>query len=243
MADESVAVLLERLTGASVTPDQTVRLSSLHRAVVHAWLTRKGVSFNSQAFEQPSFTLSSLLGESAAPVLPAASTKAVRSRTLRGVGIDIQRVAKMPVATDYRSDPFYSSNFTPAEIAHCICQEDARQSFCGLWAAKEAILKTAADSEKPMDLGAISIVHEASGRPDFAGGDLSISHDGDVCVAVFLAHVAQSPAQPPAEQRASPAVSTEVLKTRGQGFGNFFATVVATAIIVGLATYLLSHRL
>jgi phosphopantetheine--protein transferase-like protein len=239
MADESVAVLLERLTGASVTADQSVRLSSLHRAVVHAWLTRKGVSFNSQAFEQPSFTVSSLLGENAATVSPATSMKTPGSRTLRGVGIDIQRVAKMPVAADYRSDPFYRANFTPAEIAHCICQEDARQSFCGLWAAKEAILKTAADSEKPMDLGAISIVHEASGRPDFPGGDLSISHDGDACVAVFLAHVAQIPAA----QRAIPAASTEAHKTRGQGFRNFFVTVMATAIIVGLATYLFSHRL
>jgi phosphopantetheinyl transferase (holo-ACP synthase) len=155
------------------------------------------------------------------------------------VGIDIQHVAKMPVATDYRLDPFYNSNFTPAEIAHCICQEDARLSFCGLWAAKEAILKTASDSDKPMDLSAIEIAHDASGRPDFAGGDLSISHDGDVCVAIFSAHVAQSPT----EQRTNPVVSTEVHKTRRQGFGNFFATVVVTAVVVGLTTYLLSHRL
>jgi phosphopantetheine--protein transferase-like protein len=111
---------------------------------------------------------------------------------LTGIGIDIQRVAKLPVAADYRTDPFYQANFSAEEIAYCICQADARLSFCGHWAAKEAIVKTMRNARDITDLSAIRIEHDLGGRPVYSSGNLSISHDDDICVSVFAASVVES---------------------------------------------------
>jgi hypothetical protein len=78
--------------------------------------------------------LSSLLGENAAPVLPAASTKTARSRILRGVGIDIQRV--LPIL---RSSPLQSSAQVPQLVPKFIKREDKASGIfrncgvCSLW--------------------------------------------------------------------------------------------------------------
>ena len=111
-----------------------------------------------------------------------------------GVGIDIEHCDNLPAAADPRTDSFYVENFTPAEIAYCHRQPKPRESFCGLWCAKEAAKKCGEEfmNLRPLDL---EITHDAHGRPLLSvlrdGKQeiqrhcvLSISHTNDVSVAV-----------------------------------------------------------
>lgn len=101
------------------------------------------------------------------------------------VGIDIEQVAAMPGTNDFRESEFYKMNFSSSEIAYCILQPDPYASFAGLFAAKEAIVKANnTNGKKPFN--AIVIDHQANGRPTYSGFYLSISHTGDLAVAVAL---------------------------------------------------------
>lgn len=101
------------------------------------------------------------------------------------LGVDVQSIAELPEANDYRSDPFYQATFSPQEISYCILQTDPRQSFAGLFAAKEALVK-ARYSLRKTPLNELSIGHGQSGKPEFEDFQLSISHSGDVAMAVAL---------------------------------------------------------
>ncbi len=56
-------------------------------------------------------------------------------------GIDIEDIENLPEASDYWEDDFYKANFSPAEIAYCVAQDDPREHFAVRWAAKEALAK------------------------------------------------------------------------------------------------------
>ncbi len=113
-----------------------------------------------------------------------------------GVGIDLEHCDHLPVAPDPGAERFYVEHFTPAEIAYCQRQPRPREAFCGLWCAKEAARKCAAEFMhlSPLEL---EIRHDAQGRPwlavPLAGKPeikrdcfLSISHSHDVCVAMCV---------------------------------------------------------
>lgn len=102
-----------------------------------------------------------------------------------GVGIDIEEVAALPRALDFRKEAFYTENFTPAEIAYCILQADPYASFAGLFAAKEAIVK-AEGRYHGQPFNRLEISHSAEGRPLCPGFGLSISHAGAMAVAVAV---------------------------------------------------------
>lgn len=115
---------------------------------------------------------------------------------VRGIGIDIEHCENLPAATDPWTQPFYVENFTKAEIAYCQRQPNPRESFCGLWCAKEAVRKCGAEffSVRPLDL---EIGHDADGRPFLsvlcngkqeARRDcaISISHSHGLCVAACV---------------------------------------------------------
>ena len=100
------------------------------------------------------------------------------------IGVDIEEIANMPLADDYREESFYRETFTPGEISYCILQSDPRESFAGLFSAKEAVFK--AGGRKFNALREIEIVHDGDGRPCTSGYELSISHSGFYAVAVAL---------------------------------------------------------
>jgi phosphopantetheine--protein transferase-like protein len=101
------------------------------------------------------------------------------------VGIDIEEIANLPLADDYREHPFYKSAFTPSEISYCIMQVNPASSFAGLFSVKEAIVK-AGGSKKINTLIEIGILHDDEGRPCHTGYELSLSHSGHYAVAVAL---------------------------------------------------------
>jgi phosphopantetheine--protein transferase-like protein len=113
-----------------------------------------------------------------------------------GVGIDVEHCDNLPAAADPQGDPFYLENFTPAEIGYCQRQPKPRESFCGLWCAKEAAKKCSAEFVhlRPLEL---EITHDAQGRPLLAvlrdgkqetkrNCVLSISHSNGLAVAVCV---------------------------------------------------------
>jgi phosphopantetheine--protein transferase-like protein len=119
------------------------------------------------------------------------------------VGIDIEHFENLPAASDPWTEPFYLENFTPPEIAYCQRQPNPRESFCGLWCAKEAVMKSCLEffNRRPLEL---EITHDTQGRPFLtmlrdgkpatrSGCDLSISHSHGVSVAVFVTGVIGSP--------------------------------------------------
>ena len=115
------------------------------------------------------------------------SLRISRPGSLAGVGIDIEEVERLPEAADHREHPFYRDNFTPAEISYAVMQPNPRASFCGMWAAKEAVLKSGIASAPNGHLGSIEIEHDARGRPGYRGSQLSISHTERTAVAVCIA--------------------------------------------------------
>jgi len=88
-----------------------------------------------------------------------------------GLGMDMQEVEQFPMATDFRTDEFYSTHFTPAEISTSMLRPDPRLHLCGVFCAKEAVKKSHPDLLN-VRMGDICIDHDAAGRPTL---DLPVS--------------------------------------------------------------------
>ena len=146
-----------------------------------------------------------------------------------GVGIDIEFVDNLPWTGDPWTDTFYLENFTVREIAYCIRQTNPKLSLCGLWSAKEAVIKCnhggvrlrPKDLEIRHDVDGQPFVQRASEQHDFAildGYHLSISHSNMIAVAVSVrAAVAngssvkgggQKPPLPEVSQQTKPPLSS-----------------------------------
>jgi len=122
---------------------------------------------------------------SVAPGIAEAAFTQPEEKDMPGVGIDIEMVSAMPVAGDFREEPFYTMNFSPSEISYCILQPKPYVSFAGLFAAKEAIVK--ADNRfRNTVFKNVVIRHFDSGKPFFTGFNLSITHTDEIAVAVAL---------------------------------------------------------
>ena len=101
------------------------------------------------------------------------------------VGIDIETISSLPKAIDFREDGFYKENFNEKEIAYCILQANPYESFLGLFAIKEAIVK--ADNKfKVTKFREINITHNSVGKPQFSDMSISISHTDNIAFAVAI---------------------------------------------------------
>jgi len=114
--------------------------------------------------------------------------KAVSSSTPTGiavndtfsVGIDIQAIGELPVCKDFWEDAFYNTKFKPEEIAYCLKKENPVQSFAGIYACKEALIKC----NNSLQWESIRLTFNQLGKPAYGGYQVSISHSGDLAVAV-----------------------------------------------------------
>jgi len=118
----------------------------------------------------------------AAPV--AISAPVLAETSGGGIGVDMEEIAALPRTHDFRKESFYIENFTAGEIAYCILQADPYASFTGLFAAKEAIVKAADGRYSHRPFHTIEIGHSPDGKPLHDGWHLSISHAGNMAVAV-----------------------------------------------------------
>ena len=101
------------------------------------------------------------------------------------VGIDIEDVSNFVQATDYREDEFYKQSFSASEIAWCVLQPQPLASFAGKFAAKEAIVK-ADNSFTNVPFHLIEIQNAPTGKPQFKGFEISISHTPSTAAAVAI---------------------------------------------------------
>jgi phosphopantetheine--protein transferase-like protein len=144
--------------------------------------------------------------------LPAPERQAQRHGARPGgaCGIDIEMVESMPVVTDYWSDAFYSTTFTPTEIAYCLLQDQPLIHFAARWCAKEA-LKKCDPAYLQADLHTLEVAVDPGGAPHLhlvADGHstplpfaVSLSHTPQVAVAVVL----KIPSRASAESAITPA--------------------------------------
>jgi len=132
-----------------------------------------------------------------------------------GIGIDIEKISNMPICSDFREDQFYKLNFTPQEISYCSIQINPRDSFGGLFAAKEAIVKANASYRK-IPFNAIEVHHDLEGKPYIKDLQISISHLGDTAIAVAVAE----PTSTQSDQLKNFKDSNDQLKNEVRSLGN-----------------------
>lgn len=98
------------------------------------------------------------------------------------IGNDIVLISR--IEKNIANPHFLESVFTPCEREYC----RTPQSFAGIFAAKEALLK-ALGTGINRRLNTVEILHDAKGKPYFAdlrNCDVSISHDGEYAFAVVI---------------------------------------------------------
>jgi len=173
--------------------------------------------------DQPRFTISSLLeGKSAVvhitPAAAAGSESPLPVQGLagpKGLGLEIANIAALPDAEDFAQDPFYSANFTAAEMTHCMGQPIAKASFQSLLAAKHAIVKSGAAGEPKDGYKEIEIGFDGEGRPTYPGCLVSLSETGTLAAAAcFWIGGLEWPAAQPAAATHAPRAGQRDIPTR-----------------------------
>lgn len=191
MDPEKLASILSRLTGSEVGPQTMVTLSSVQQGAFASQARKAGLSIDRNRIKT-AFSPAGLGQGVAGVAQPASPQPEGTGRALvptappgARIGCDIQSItefARAVQAEDFKSCPFLTSHFAAVEISRCENQADAMQSLCGLFAAKEAIRKAGDRRE----MRQITILHDHEGAPGSTGYAISISHSGDMCLAVAL---------------------------------------------------------
>jgi len=78
---------------------------------------------------------------SVAPSFAAVPATFVGGTQSSACGVDIELIESLPVTTDFWAHEFYTTNFTPGEIAYCLTQQSPALHFAARWCAKEALKK------------------------------------------------------------------------------------------------------
>jgi phosphopantetheine--protein transferase-like protein len=171
--------------------------TSLGSAKVRLGLKRLGLAL--PAGSKPATfagLLAALSGEptpiaSSVPVTKAAATD------LSGlqVGLDVEDIRSLPVATDYWEHEFYRASFAKSEIAYAVLEAEPRTHFAGFWCAKEALRKCD-PSFADVSPAQTAVAHEANGRPYLTLASepgperlphaVSISHTLEIATAVVV---------------------------------------------------------
>jgi phosphopantetheine--protein transferase-like protein len=120
------------------------------------------------------------------------------------MGIDIETIESLPRVADFRREEFYRQNFTPQEMAWCILQPEPYESFAGLFAVKEALVK-ADNTLRATPFNQLVIGRSPEGKPLYPGFTISIAHSNGTAVAVAARIDTHPPAPvlslPPATQK------------------------------------------
>ena len=103
-----------------------------------------------------------------APIIVTAPAPRLEHRTGSlaglGLGMDMQDIGSMPLAADYRADPFYTAHFHPSEISTAVLRADLRSHLCGIFCAKEAAKKSH-PALLELRMTDLLVTHDGMGRP------------------------------------------------------------------------------
>jgi phosphopantetheinyl transferase (holo-ACP synthase) len=215
---EDLIGYLSRLLGRSVALDDMVQLSSGQQARVGGWLVERGFGVAELRVRlSVPFKVASLLTDGGASIPLAPTPPAPRPRidgvpeSLR-IGIDIQHLDELlpdHLGKDLKSSSAIRSIFSLREISYAESRPSPLETLGGVFAAKEALRKC--DSALlALPLNELEVLPDVSGRPQFTGFAVSISHSGGfaIAVAAMLPHyvstasptASSSPALPPPVQ-------------------------------------------
>jgi phosphopantetheine--protein transferase-like protein len=235
------------VTDSFIFPSERMQ-SSVARTTLHAAIKRLAGTDLPSAFTANTYAqlLKAPAESSKGNGAPAARPETVplppTTNIGTAIGIDIEHDDNLPASTDPWSEAFYTENFTRAEIAYCQRQREPKLSFCGIWSAKEAAVKTGLfPGARLFDL---EIFHDEAGRPKLRnnGRDhiarecvVSISHSRSTAVAVCVY------AQPPkAPERPTPTAQpvyepeSRTQAAKSQRFLWFTLGLSAAAIVLWL---------
>jgi phosphopantetheine--protein transferase-like protein len=112
------------------------------------------------------------------------------------LGMDMQEISALPLASDYRTDEFYTSHFVPQEIATSLLRPESRAHLCGIFCVKEAAKKSRPELLN-LRMTDFFVTHDGAGRPSlhiarehpFAGKFrflISITHTAEVAAATCI---------------------------------------------------------
>ena len=113
------------------------------------------------------------------------SPVAGREPHMKGVGIDIEEVARFRACDPQRQKTFYQKIFTDKEIRYCMSKKDPYPHFTARFCAKEAVTK--ALGRTLFSLKNIEITNDAKGRPSVHIKEKNADYE----VAVSLSHTKQ----------------------------------------------------
>jgi holo-[acyl-carrier protein] synthase len=159
----------------------------------------------------------------------------INNSNIINIGIDLQLIDDMPFCKDYWDDSFYNDKFTKSEIAYCLNKSNNRQSFAGIYATKEALIKC----NNSISWEDIEIKHDLQGRPIFYDYAISISHSGNYVVSVAIKYSFLEP--PLSLVNHIPSISDKIVNYK-KNYSNKFIIVYLFLLTI-LTTLLILHKI
>lgn len=176
----SKELLLEKFNLITGRHDKDIKfdlLTSAQRARLFSWAESEGLDIE-------------VLGATSQQAVGSKSHKneVLESFSELAIGIDLQDQSELfaDLPLDMKSDEELLSIFTPREIAHAEGRPNPAETLTGIFALKEAIVKTGAYSNQPFRFSDLEIFHGPDGKPQFDGFSVSISHSSKLAVAVAI---------------------------------------------------------
>jgi len=125
-----------------------------------------------------------------------AETSNIRNLEQMGLGMDIQEIDELPHTSDFRSDNFYKSHFSPSELATAALKTDPRIHLCGVFCAKEAVKKSHPELLN-LRMETIVVSSDEAGKPSISLSEdvpnrhkynflISITHSGNYAAATCI---------------------------------------------------------
>lgn len=110
--------------------------------------------------------------------------------TIKGIGIDIEDVARFRARPYSKNQAFYKKIFSKKEIAYCLQSPSPAERFAARFAAKEACIKAIGGRDRQVRAVSDVEVVMKRGRPEIHmrkySAHVSLSHTRDLAAACVV---------------------------------------------------------
>jgi phosphopantetheine--protein transferase-like protein len=237
--EKNIQEIYSKLSGGKqiTSEEQTISKGDFNSIMIDrfkAELSKMGISWNGENIQVknliPGINPVAVSEKSNGVVRDTTITKNNFSSTDLSVGIDIQNIGELPESSDFWEDVFYKTKFKPEEIGYCVKKENVRQSFAGIYAAKEALIKC----DNKLNWDDIIILHDENNKPECDGFVISISHSGENAVAVAIKNTGSISANEnnfKTQNNIAETISSNANKPQSKNYGAFYFTAILAIII------------